>query len=74
MKDYVNTIMKDQRLFKNVDDVTLMNQEHDYKKLQQLIEEAFSAHQRADWSNSTARETIARAIVNRFKGYIETND
>ena len=73
MKDYVNMVMKDQRLFKDVDDV-MLNKEQEYKKLQQLIVEAFSAHQRADWSNSAARETIARAIVNRFKGYIETND
>ena len=48
-----------------------MKSQH-YQKLQQLLEGAFSAHRLADWDNKSARETIARTIVKRFKRYMKT--
>tara|TARA_B100001250_G_scaffold410493_1_gene437040 strand:- start:1009 stop:1194 length:186 start_codon:yes stop_codon:yes gene_type:complete len=46
-----------------------MKSEH-YTKLQNLIESTFEAHQFADWSNKTARATIAKSIIKRFKEYM----
>ncbi len=46
-----------------------MKKEH-YIKLQNLIESTIDAHQYAEWHNKTARSTIAKVIVKRFKEYM----
>ena len=65
-----DVILKDQRLFKDADNFDATD-EQKYKKLHQILETTFSAHQRADWSNEDARDIIATTIVRRFKDYIE---
>ena len=44
----------------------------DYKQLEITITESLSAHQRAKFNLSSARETIAKLIVKRFKKYLDT--
>ncbi len=43
----------------------------DLKELKKIISESLSAHQRADWSNSEAREVVSKVIVRKFKKYLE---
>ena len=46
-----------------------MKSEH-YIKLQSIVKSTMDAHQYAEWTNPTARSTIAKVIVKRFKEYM----
>tara|TARA_B100001094_G_C17937195_1_gene673701 strand:- start:35 stop:193 length:159 start_codon:yes stop_codon:yes gene_type:complete len=45
--------------------------ENDLKELEEILENALSVHQRANWSNSEARKTIVIFIIKKFKKYLE---
>ena len=47
-----------------------MKNTEDYKQLEVIIAESLNAHQRAKFNLSSARETIAKLIVKRFKKYL----
>jgi hypothetical protein len=40
-------------------------------ELEKIISDSLTAHQRADWSNSEAREIVSKVIVKKFNRYLE---
>ena len=46
----------------------------DLKELKKIINESLSAHQRANWENTEAREIIVNVMIKKFKKYLEKNN
>jgi len=44
----------------------ILKHEH-LKKLEDIIEQSLSAHQRAQWNNAEARKVIVKLIISKFK-------